>query len=814
MTDKRLIDLVLDLADNDQTLSEQAKMLVLAALDGEESLRSELEAEHEATTTPSAPPLDEVPEPVCAYLSSIEVAGFRGIGTKAKLPLHPGPGLIVVAGRNGSGKSSFAEALELALTGDSYRWRRKDARWSSDWHNIHQPTPCEVRIDLAVDNVGTTTVGLDWADGAALDDRATWTQRDGKRREQGLANLGWSAAIVELYRPILSYEELSGLLQAGPSQLHDALTRILGLEQIIDADTRLTNALKRLQEPERQAKELGGQLKDTLAGVEDERAASALAQLTKRKPDIDAVTRLATGTGDQPSGALGQLRVLAHIDIPCQETIDRTVTALRQAIRAVADHGDYSVGLAERRTELLKQAMALHSQHGDMVCPVCGQGALDAGWHDRVASELDRDNAELAKLRASRAELARVRDAARALVSQVPALAVPMGFDLATLPRAEAARQRWLQIPESDAALTEHLAQGYPALAEAVAELRAEAAVMLAEREDRWAPIAGQLSTWVHLRKEAQAQADTMRSLKDAARWVKANAAELRNQQLEPFVAHSRGIWAMLRQESNVDLGKITLEGQGTRRHVELRAEVDGQPAGALSVMSQGELHALALALFLPRATAPSSPFRFVVLDDPIQAMDPAKVDGFVQVLADIAKDRQVVVFSHDDRLADVVRMMAVPGARILEVTRGTGSAVQTRSCLDPARRYVSDAIALTKDPEIPPEVLVKVLPGLCRMAVEAAARDVFYARRFAAGASREATEASWHRTERVSLRVALALHDDARKDISPWREHKTWRRHVLKICGRGAHDGLKTDPCGAVDDLRKTVDDLVEGRS
>jgi len=25
--------------------------------------------------------------------------------------------------------------------------------------------------------------------------------------------------------------------------------------------------------------------------------------------------------------------------------------------------------------------------------------------------------------------------------------------------------------------------------------------------------------------------------------------------------------------------------------------------------------------------------------------------------------------------------MMAVPGARILEVTRGTGSAVQTRSC-------------------------------------------------------------------------------------------------------------------------------------
>jgi hypothetical protein len=70
-------------------------------------------------------------------------------------------------------------------------------------------SPCEVRIGLAVDDVGTTTVGLDWADGAALGDRATCTQRVGKRREQGLANLGWDAAI-ELYRPILSYEELSG----------------------------------------------------------------------------------------------------------------------------------------------------------------------------------------------------------------------------------------------------------------------------------------------------------------------------------------------------------------------------------------------------------------------------------------------------------------------------------------------------------------------------------------------------------------------------------------------------------------------------
>lgn len=61
MTDKPLIDLVLELADNDPTLSEEAKLLVLAALEGEESLRNALEATPKATTVPSVPQ-DEAPE--------------------------------------------------------------------------------------------------------------------------------------------------------------------------------------------------------------------------------------------------------------------------------------------------------------------------------------------------------------------------------------------------------------------------------------------------------------------------------------------------------------------------------------------------------------------------------------------------------------------------------------------------------------------------------------------------------------------------------------------------------------------------------
>ena len=69
------------------------------------------------------------------------------------------------------------------------------------------------------------------------------------------------------------------------------------------------------------------------------------------------------------------------------------------------------------------------------------------------------------------------------------------------------------------------------------------------------------------------------------------------------------------------------------QRSVSLDVTVDGVPGAALGVMSQGELTALALSLFMPRATLPESPFRFMVIDDPVQSMDPARVDGLARVL-------------------------------------------------------------------------------------------------------------------------------------------------------------------------------------
>lgn len=76
--------------------------------------------------------------------------------------------------------------------------------------------------------------------------------------------------------------------------------------------------------------------------------------------------------------------------------------------------------------------------------------------------------------------------------------------------------------------------------------------------------------------------------------------------------------------------------------------------------------------------TETNSPFGFVVLDDPVQAMDTAKVAAFAHVLARIAATRQVLVFTHDERFVSAVRHLDSGAAvRILQVERGPRSTMQ-----------------------------------------------------------------------------------------------------------------------------------------
>src|SRR5690606_10727606 len=146
-------------------LPKDAYELVLAAVLGEGDPQQARDG------TPALAAGTRPAEPAGAYLTGIEVRGFRGVGDAATLDLVPGPGLTVVTGRNGSGKSSFAEAVELAFTGDNRRWANKASVWQEGWRNLHHPTQARIRIGLSLEgSPGGATVECGWEPGNELDD--------------------------------------------------------------------------------------------------------------------------------------------------------------------------------------------------------------------------------------------------------------------------------------------------------------------------------------------------------------------------------------------------------------------------------------------------------------------------------------------------------------------------------------------------------------------------------------------------------------------------------------------------------------------
>ena len=87
-----LRQLIQDKLSSEGFLEENWSSLVMAACDGQEAVETLLlEAETETKTSPQAATMNKT----AAYITSLTVQGFRGIGPKQALRFSPGPGLTI-----------------------------------------------------------------------------------------------------------------------------------------------------------------------------------------------------------------------------------------------------------------------------------------------------------------------------------------------------------------------------------------------------------------------------------------------------------------------------------------------------------------------------------------------------------------------------------------------------------------------------------------------------------------------------------------------------------------------------------------------
>lgn len=785
-------DLVFDRVAADPDLPESVKDLVVAAFESDAALSAALSSsEPESVANIGEGSAPDGPDGV--FLRAIRVEGFRGVGPQAVLKVEPGPGLTVITGRNGSGKSSFAEATELALTGVSARWDGKEhnrQQWQDGWHNLHSDAGTVIEVELVAAGRAPSTVRMAWAGGAALGERA-WTRQDAGEKRQQLVD-GWPAHGPQ-HRPFLSYSELGALLDSPPTKLHDSLHRLLGLEALNLALDRLRERRTQLTKHVTTMREAKKGLLALLAEVDDARARQAERLLAPLRPDLSAVAELVLGT-DGDESEIDRLRALERVSLPEPDEVLAATQDVGAALGAVAETSTADASTARSIAELLAGALQHQREHGDGLCPVCTVGRLDAEWRVRAESRLTDARHRDERLRRAHTLLDDAVDAVRALVTPPPAplLNPPAGVDVQAV---TAAWRSWHDSirAENPAVLVRDVTAAHERVVETLDDLRRRVRAELVRLDQVWRPVAGRLMSWHDDAQEVAGEAAALRGIKAAEAWLDAAAIDLRRERMAPFEARSKEIWTMLRQESSVELGGIDLVGRRNQRRAVLDVRVDGSPSAALTVMSQGELHALGLSLFLPRATADDSPFRFVMIDDPVQAMDPAKVDGLARVLADVARTHQVIVFSHDDRLAEAVRRLP-DAATVVEVQRGERSHVAVAPAFDPVERYLDDARSLVRTENLPDDLRGELVATCCRGALEAAAHTRVWSTRLGRGDRHDDVEDALATAETTRQKLRLAVFDDpnSRDDLHAYLDRAlgTWATRTVTACVRGAHGG------------------------
>lgn len=722
--DSSLIRLVLSKAET-SGLSDAAQFLVLAALEGDAALAQVISGDAAVHDIVVGRESKECPR---TYLRSVTVEGFRGVGQAVTLDLTPGPGLVLVVGRNGSGKSSLAEAVEVAFTGTSLRWKDRPVVWRDGWRSLHFEGPSRVEVEVQIDgDSGVSRIVRTWP-GDDVDQSQASLRRPRERSVQ-LDEAPWHGQLA-IHRPFLSYVELGRVIDGRPSEMYDTFASILGFESLSAADTRLRMARRDRDRVAKVTESQRRSLHEALVLVDDERAVAAAALLSSPRADLDRLRSIASGARETPNGERRRLQLLSELEAPTDEALEPAIKELVAASEELEATGDTDAAEADRLASLLRQALNHYERHlSEPTCPVCRTpNVLDAEWGSRTREQIEQLILKADHVRVVRDRVARASRDARRQLTPCPDW-VPTESPLRT------AWERWsdVSVDMGTADLIAHLESVVLAFRTAIGVAAADARARLEVLEDRWEPLSVQLSGWVEQARLVRGEETLRVDLRAACDWLTEAGRDLRNDRLRPLADQAARIWEQMRQESNVQLGPVTLDGVETRRRLILDVTVDGSAGSALGVMSQGELHALALALFLPRATMADSPFRFLIIDDPVQSMDPAKVSGLARVLVDVAQDRQVIVFTHDDRLAEAVRLLRLP-ATVHEVVRSERSVVAIKDLDDPARRSLDDARAVLRTMNLPAGAAARVVPGLCRTAIEATLLELLRRRRTAGG--------------------------------------------------------------------------------
>ena len=639
-----------------------------------------------------------------AYIKQIAVEGFRGIGPRSELSLTPGPGLTIVYGVNGSGKSTFVDALEVLFDGRSYRFEGRGPEWQQAWFNAHTPDGGLIDIEFALvpPTPEPTILRRRWTrerfNESRGDERFDVTPTDELKR------LGWTSAVHE-FRPILGRAEFGPLFDEDESLQS-------GEESLVDRSTPLASRIR------------------TRSGDADPMAARIDTALEKWRQAYHPLERELKAWGAVHQGVMPR----------------------------------YATRRSAPSTRPLRLATGVGEEQRDLPPPKY--------WDWPAMLELiEQPNASYRQQR------------------RLPHLITRLITKIKSLRRGTADTRKLSSgtLPELALAYREHMSP---------------------DDSLRWQELRG---SRVESRTRVYGE-----MLVDA----------IHQAGLNEFSKNVRTFWEALRykrplQVDSVALSQVYFGGTGGRAiRTALNLQIDGKHDVERGVLSEGEMHSLALSVFLPTLMRPESPFKFAVIDDPGQTLDEDAIDGLIDSLEEAAESLQVVVFTHDKRLLNTAEQAGVEHTHV-NLIRGAHSHVHCRVVSDPVshhielaraefERFVADSDASRR----------RRITTQCRIAIEAACARVVQRRMIEASGRPDKIPdqisrafGGRNKTTRAWLSVAIFNDASCQNEVKKYvAENAQWGPvvdEVVRALNRYAHSSDPQNlPEGYRDDLSRLIDD------
>ena len=388
--------------------------------------------------------------------------------------------------------------------------------------------------------------------------------------------------------------------------------------------------------------------------------------------------------------------------------IDSAFAALPRSARgrpASRGHGRRPPRGAAR---LLDEAVGFHQQHGEeATCPVCGTtDVLDTGWLIRSQAEIEELRRRSEDLRVARLAVGAAQHAIDALF---PAILGSVDDD-----GVRAAWARWSAVAREgddgrDAAFD---GAATAASAREAAEHEAE------RRQSAWGPIQADVASWVATARRAEHDKETVVTLKGAevgraactARFVPSGPTPGPGQLGgAPPGQERRPRERLAAKEGNRRYAAFAVQGRRSRRP-------------ALGVMSQGELHAMAVGL----------PAAGVADREPVPApwSSTTRSSRWTRPRSTASRACSPTRPPRPARSSSSPTTSGCPrpsggwdiDARIMNVHRRASSKVEVVAGRPPSDRYVGEAFAFAKTLRTSPTRSVHAwCRGWCRSAIEAA---------------------------------------------------------------------------------------------